>query len=122
MKDKATFRFPKERRLQKKAEYDIMFRKSNRVSSDGMILRYRKNGLDFPRLGVVIGKKSGNAVERNRLRRIFREVFRQKRNTEILDVDLLVTLYKPLDNLNNEQVRGVFSHLLSKITLQRKRS
>ena len=121
MKDKTVFRFPKEKRLRNKTEFDRMFKQGRRVSSGGMTLRFRTNGLEYPRLGMMIGRKSGNAVERNRLRRIFREVFRQKDNSEILNIDLLVTLYKPLKDLSNCDVRRVFNHLLSKITLQRKR-
>ena len=121
MKDKMTFRFPKERRLRIKAEYDAMFNDSFRISSRGMTIRYRSNGLKYSRLGMMVGKKSGNAVERNRLRRLFREVFRQKSNIEFQNIDLLITLYKPLKNLNNTEVCSVFNHLLSKITLQRKR-
>lgn len=97
-----------------------MFRDSRPMSSDGMTLRLRPNGLTISRIGMMIGRKSGNAVERNRLRRILRENFRQKINTEIPNVDLLVTLYKPLKNLDNKEVRRIFNHLLSKITLQRK--
>jgi len=120
MNDRISFRFPKEKRLRNKAEYDAMFHNSSRVSSGGITLRFKQCSTDCSRLGMMIGRKSGNAVERNRLRRIFREVFRQKKDFEILNVDLLVTLYKPLRDLENEEVRKIFNHLLLKINLQRK--
>lgn len=34
------------------------------------------NGLDFPRFGISVSRKSGNSVGRNHLKRVFREVFR----------------------------------------------
>ncbi len=45
---------------------------------DGLLLLYMaKNNLDYPRLGVSVGKSFGGAVERNRVKRLLREAFRQ---------------------------------------------
>ncbi len=46
------------------------------------MLYLAKNELDYARLGVSVGKACGNAVVRNRLKRLFREVFR-KNQTQI---------------------------------------
>jgi ribonuclease P protein component len=68
--------FPKKIRLLKSAEfkrvYDSGFRKT------GMFLQLIgcKNDLDFSRFGISVGKKHGNAVERNRWKRRIREIIR----------------------------------------------
>ena len=45
---------------------------------------------DHPRLGVTITKKVGNAVERNRVRRILREVFRRHREVFPAGSDVVI--------------------------------
>ncbi|MCJ7674736.1 MAG: ribonuclease P protein component, partial [Sedimentisphaerales bacterium] len=48
-------------------------------ASDGFLVLYiRRNDCGYPRLGVSVGKSCGGAVVRNRVKRLLREVFRQK--------------------------------------------
>ena len=37
---------------------------------------FKENGLGFTRLGITASKKTGNAVKRNRTKRLIREFFR----------------------------------------------
>jgi len=49
-----------------------------------------RNNCGYPRLGVSVGKKFGNAVKRNRLKRLVREVFRQQKANIPSGFDYLV--------------------------------
>jgi len=40
----------------------------------------RRNELGFSRVGAISGKKTGTAVERNRVKRLIREFFRRHKN------------------------------------------
>lgn len=44
-----------------------------------MSLWARRNGLEYSRFGLVIGRKHGNSVVRNRIKRLLREAFRLAR-------------------------------------------
>lgn len=48
-----------------------------------------RNTVSFPRLGLVVGKKHGNAVRRNRLKRLIREAFRLSQHELPPGIDLL---------------------------------
>lgn len=67
-----------------------MFRQGQRSSDRLFTILYTVNGLDEPRLGFAISKRNvRNAVQRNRLRRLVRESFRN-RLAEFRALDVVV--------------------------------
>ena len=57
--------------------YNFVFSKSQRFGNKSFTVLARKNDLGHPRLGLAISKKCAKrAVDRNRIKRIFRESFR----------------------------------------------
>lgn len=69
--------FPKELKIRKNSEYEEIFGKSRRLSTEHFNILCAPNSLGYARAGFVIGKKMvPGAVERNRIRRVLREVFR----------------------------------------------
>jgi ribonuclease P protein component len=48
------------------------------------------NDVSVPRLGIVASRKVGNAVVRNRVKRLIREVFRRSSDARPAGVDLVV--------------------------------
>lgn len=70
------FTFPQSRRLKNTAQFDHVYGRK-RSAADGVLIVYAcENELGHPRLGCSVSKKIGNAVVRNRYKRLFREAFR----------------------------------------------
>jgi ribonuclease P protein component len=71
-----TRRLTKEERLRLRRDFDRIFSQGRSVHNAYLRLVYIENGLDHPRIAIVVKKKIGKAVFRNRLRRLVREVYR----------------------------------------------
>ncbi|MGI9457515.1 MAG: ribonuclease P protein component [Aeoliella sp.] len=80
--------FPKSRRLLTKAEFDRVFAVRKSRSDRQLVVYSMVNELGHPRLGLVVSRKVGNAVIRNRWKRLLREAFRLVQE-ELPAVDLV---------------------------------
>jgi ribonuclease P protein component len=79
--------FSPQERIRKKKDFYHLYKKGTRYRGKYFVLIYLSNEFAYSRLAVVAGKKLGNAVTRNAIKRRFRSLFR--RNKELLQ--------KPLD-------------------------
>lgn len=101
MSSEETFSFGREKRLINAEEFQNVFSNPERFGNNAFTVLARKNGLSYPRLGLAISKKCAkNAVDRNRIKRLFRESFRlNQKNLPSVDI---VAMCKPkaitLDN------------------------
>jgi ribonuclease P protein component len=87
------FRFTREERLKGRDEIRAVFNRGKAVSCPGVKLFVLRSGLDRNRLAVTFARKFGNAVKRNRARRISREAYRLLRNGLKTGFDLAALVY-----------------------------
>lgn len=77
-------------RIRKTAEFRAVYGRKARASDQCLLVYARENGLGHPRLGLSVSRKVGNAVVRNRWKRLIREAFRLNIARLPRGVDLVV--------------------------------
>jgi len=128
------FSFPKTKRLVSNRQFQAVLARKLRVSNGLLTLYMAENDCGYPRLGVSVGKASGNAVMRNRLKRLLREAFRQSQGRIPPDFDYLLIIspgsvkigksgYKEaIGQLTYEQVKTSFLDLITALVENKPRT
>ena len=88
-------RFLKMERLIKSSDYVFDRSSSGTYKGNGFKIIFRQNKLSVSRLGLAVSSKVGNAVKRNRIKRIVREEFRKSKIEN--RYDFLFIPYRTLD-------------------------
>ena len=105
------FSLSKKKRLVSNNDFKSILTHGRSARNGLLILYIAENNCGYPRLGVSVGKIHGNAVVRNRLKRLMREVFRQcqDRIPAGFDYLLMISRSKKLERQPTfEQVKNSF--------------
>ena len=62
--------------LKMNGDFRRLYNRGKAVTNPALVMYYMKNHAGICRIGITTGKKIGNAVERNRSRRVIKEAFR----------------------------------------------
>lgn len=105
---KENFSFHSSQHIRHKKEFQYLFQKSFRIYGGSFIYRFVFSENDLTKLGAVSSKKFGNAVYRNRIKRIVREEFRH--HYFPYPLILLISQSKPVTNTNyaRKELKKVF--------------
>lgn len=73
------FAFPRASRLRLKKDFEAVFEAGRKTATSSLVAWHDPGGEKERKLGLMVSKKIGGAVERNRLKRLLREAFRLSR-------------------------------------------
>ena len=82
-------RFLPKYRIRRGEDFRRIYAARRSASDERIVLYGLRNGLDHPRIGLSVSRKIGNAVTRNRWKRLLREAFRLSRTELPAGLDLV---------------------------------
>jgi ribonuclease P protein component len=111
----SSFSFSKKERLLNPADFVKVNRSGRRERTPHFTVVYTENGLGISRLGITASRKTGNAVARNRIKRLIREFFRLHKVDLPQGHDILIAARGGASHLGYREVEEELSgYLLDK--------
>lgn len=101
--------------LRRKRDIDNLFRSGRRISVPGIKMVYSRNQLDNNRVFFTLVRKFGNSVQRNRARRVFKEIYRINKQEILPGWDIAFILFPGSYDFN--ELGKQFNLLLKKTGL-----
>lgn len=108
--------FGKEEKILKKRDYTRVYEQGKRIYSRRFTIIVSPNPDGRTRLGTTVSKKTGNAVQRNRIKRLLREFFRLNKSRLPASLDIVIIAKRGILPLGYEDVcRELESRLIHRV-------
>lgn len=103
--------------IKKNKDYKKIFSQNRSATNSYFVLLARKTNKEI-RFGFSISKKVGNAVTRNRIRRLLKEVCRQEIDSFMTGYDYVIIARKGSAVLGFDQVKENILNLVYKLVMK----
>jgi len=99
-------------RLRKNADFQRVRHKGQSWACRLLVLSADPNGLEHSRFGFSVSKRVGNAIVRNRAKRLMREAIRQRQNQVSSGWDMVWIARRPMREADYSAVERAVEELL----------
>ncbi|MHA0857573.1 ribonuclease P protein component [Paenibacillus sp. CMAA1364] len=105
-------------RLRNRADFSRVYRHGKSFANHQFVVYwFRKKDVEQFRVGISVSKKVGNAVVRNRMRRMVKEIVRHQETTLIEHIDLVFIVRKGAIHMNYKDMEKSILHVLRKASI-----
>ena len=105
--------------LRNNQEFQMVYNEGKSKSNKYLVLYYRKNDLEYNRLGISVSKKVGNSVVRHRTTRLIRESYRLNQDNLKTGYDMVVIARQTAKGKDCHTIESAFLHLVDLHHLRR---
>ena len=103
--------------IKSKAGFQLVYTTGRSVVDSLSVLYVLPLDAEGPKIGFAVGKKIGNAVVRNRVKRMMREVFRHHKSELLTNIQLIWVARKKLAAADLKTYDRVFMRLAKRAVL-----
>ena len=103
--------------LKTSGEFSKVYSFGKKYRGETISLFVLKNDLEFNRLGISVGKKRGNSVERHRFSRVVRESFKNTCYPFDFGIDIIVVANVRLYSSSSNKIRNEYFSLIHRVVL-----
>ena len=109
----------KTKMIKRRNEFRILFSKGKIVYNKNLTFYFIKNKMSINQLGIAVSKKSGKAVDRNKIKRLIRENYKLFENKLSTGYNLLFSVNKKcqIKEINFYDVKKEMERALKKAEL-----
>ena len=111
----ADLRFPRSRRLTSRRQFLAIYAEGARASSPAFTFFGQPNGGSSCRLGLTVTRKFGNAVQRNRAKRVLREIFRRNRAKLEPACDMVINVHPSFQKTSTADLERLFMSCFARL-------
>ena len=105
--------------LKKNHEFRRLYNKGKVSASQCVAIYCRRNGMPGNRFGVTVGTKIGGAVQRNRIRRRLREIYRLNEDKLSPGYDIVIVARMRSRYAEYKEIESSVLYLFGKLNLVR---
>jgi len=110
-----------EERIRKQSDFSFLYKQGSRYRGRYFTVVYLPNNLSYSRLGVVVSKKVGGAVERNKVKRRLRALFRRNKVAMKETQDLLIIARPDVKGLAAKDLRSYYLEAVTSLDQAKKK-
>lgn len=108
----------KEFRIKDNDEFQQIFKKGKSFANRQLVIYYLSESVESEqphfRIGLSVGKKIGNAVTRNRIKRYLRQSFRELDDKILPTLNIIIIARQPTKDMGYLEIKKSLIHLLSR--------
>jgi len=117
IRERLDLTFPRSVRVRSRADYLKVQRSGRKVGGRYLIILSMDNNLPASRFGITVSRKTGNAVNRNRIKRRIRELQRLNRSSIVPGKDIVVIATPKASGAHFEDMKTEYEDLIRRANL-----
>ena len=98
--------------VKKSYEFDNIIKHNDILKNRGFIIYKKENNLDYNRFGISVGKKLGNAVYRNKMKRRIKDIIDSISIKSNINYDYIIILRSMGKNYKYSELQEKLTDLL----------